>query len=336
MSIYSIYDNQTNSLCMFCNTNVGQYISKNGKICCSKHHSSCPAIISKRSEIFKELLPNGKTRRQNKNDNIKLGLSKSIDGVQIKFIKARKASKTKKERITDNGLTISENLSLLMKKTMTPEEAKRRSEIANITKREILPNGLTIAQDSSRKASITKFKIDANSGLTLHQIASRKAMKTMSSTFINGKSLLTLRSEKINEAINSPNDQGLTPIEIGRLRALKTRMFKDTNIYYQGSYEKSFLTILEIKHGINWIKLNVRRGPALTYLDNSSNTIRKYQSDFCIGDKLIVEVKSDYWLRKELIKNVSKFESAISYGFRIRIFNGESLLTIKNIFQLFT
>ena len=98
--------------------------------------------------------------------------------------------------------------------------------------------------------------------------------------------------------------------------------FKETDLPYQGSYEFCFLEGLEQIHGLQWIKDNVQRGPAIWYNHPLSNERRLYLPDFLI-DKTIYEVKSGYtWnchgLNQNLeLLNQTKLKSAKEQGFDV-------------------
>lgn len=75
-------------------------------------------------------------------------------------------------------------------------------------------------------------------------------------------------------------------------------MYKDTCIAYQGSHELCFLENLESKNSLEWVKLNVKRGPSIWYVDPKSGKKRLYISDFIVHNT-IYEIKSLYtWNRK--------------------------------------
>jgi hypothetical protein len=71
----------------------------------------------------------------------------------------------------------------------------------------------------------------------------------------------------------------------------KIVQYRDTDLYYQGSYELDFLEKF-------YDKLKpIDRGPSINYYYNNKN--RVYHSDFYLKKyNLIVEVKSSYWLKK--------------------------------------
>jgi len=69
--------------------------------------------------------------------------------------------------------------------------------------------------------------------------------------------------------------------------------YKDTGIQIQSNYEKNFLQDLQDKHGLEWVKENVQRGPCFYYKDPETKKERLYISDFKI-DNTIFEVKGNY------------------------------------------
>lgn len=78
----------------------------------------------------------------------------------------------------------------------------------------------------------------------------------------------------------------------------KIKQFKNTDIYYQGSYELDFLE----KY---YDKLKIKRGPSINY--DCEGIKKVYHSDFLIDEyNLIVEIKSSYWLKK--FKNRIKYQ----------------------------
>lgn len=99
-------------------------------------------------------------------------------------------------------------------------------------------------------------------------------------------------------------------------------MYKDTNIAYQGSYELHFLENLENIHDIEWVKLNVKRGPAIWYIDPTTTTKRLYISDYIIHNT-IYEIKSSYtWNRKNKDldlekKNRAKLNECVTQGYNV-------------------
>lgn len=86
--------------------------------------------------------------------------------------------------------------------------------------------------------------------------------------------------------------------------------FKDTDIYYQGSYEKDFLELCEKLNIINYIK----RGFSIKYKLNNNELI--YFPDFFIEKlNIIVEIKSLYWYKIHEEKNKCKHQTCIDLGY---------------------
>lgn len=109
-------------------------------------------------------------------------------------------------------------------------------------------------------------------------------------------------------------------------------LYKDTSINYQGSFEYCFLENLETTHGIEWVKLNVKRGPALWYIDPTNAIKRLYISDFIIKNT-IYEIKSLWtWNKhgKDLIleeKNKAKLTSSMQQGYNVvLVLNKEEII----------
>lgn len=83
--------------------------------------------------------------------------------------------------------------------------------------------------------------------------------------------------------------------------------FKDTNIYYQGSYELDFLEKFHEKY-------HILRGPTIkyTYYDK----LKIYHADFFISSlNLIIEIKNSYLMKKDKEIIEAKEKATISNGF---------------------
>lgn len=98
--------------------------------------------------------------------------------------------------------------------------------------------------------------------------------------------------------------------------------YKDTTINYQGSYEYEFLEKLEQRHGLDWVKSNVKRGPSIWYNDPKDGVKRLYISDFLI-DNTIYEIKSRWtWDRNgtnEVLENMNKekLNECVRQGYKV-------------------
>lgn len=100
--------------------------------------------------------------------------------------------------------------------------------------------------------------------------------------------------------------------------------YKDTIINYQGTYEYDFLEQLEQGNGIDWIVANVKRGPAIWYIDPTDNTERLYISDFLIYNT-VYEIKSAWtWNKhnKDMLleaKNKAKLAAVKAAGYNVKL-----------------
>jgi hypothetical protein len=89
---------------------------------------------------------------------------------------------------------------------------------------------------------------------------------------------------------------------------LAIKKFKDTNIYYQGSYELDFLNRYYSLYS------NITRGPSIKYEYDGKNKL--YFSDFYFSDfNLVIECKSNYFLTKHLDLIKAKELATINSGF---------------------
>jgi len=112
----------------------------------------------------------------------------------------------------------------------------------------------------------------------------------------------------------------------------KWRNYKDTEIVIQSKLEEKFLSELEYKHGLDWIKLNVKRGPCFRYTDPSTKKEKLYISDF-ICNNTIYEVKGFYtWDRHGednnlRLQNIAKLDKVLESNYNvILVLEGENIL----------
>jgi len=83
--------------------------------------------------------------------------------------------------------------------------------------------------------------------------------------------------------------------------------YKNTPLYYQGTYEKDFLD----KYFGNFTIMNGK-----TILYEMKNKKMKYYSDFYLPDfNMIVEIKSTIWYEKHFEKNLIKQKTCIEQGY---------------------
>jgi len=89
--------------------------------------------------------------------------------------------------------------------------------------------------------------------------------------------------------------------------SLKIKHYKNTDIFYQGSYEKDFLDNY-------YDKLNIQNGFSIYYEFENTNKI--YHPDFYLPDlNLIVEIKGSNWHAMLLEKNRAKQKKCIKNGY---------------------
>lgn len=111
----------------------------------------------------------------------------------------------------------------------------------------------------------------------------------------------------------------------------KRLQYKDTELYYQGSYEKDFLELCESLNILD----KVDRCFTIKYELNESELI--YFPDFYIEElNLIVEIKSSYWYNKHKERNIAKEKQCKDSGYNyILIMNKDYKEFIKLITNWF-
>lgn len=198
-------------------------------------------------------------------------------------------------------------------KLATKGYVKAGKSISN-TKNKILSNGEKQCDASNRKMRQTKLTVGAD-GITNAQRSARKMANTRLSdiddTGLNAYERWTLK--RINEGT----------FDEGFVKAHKMKIDTDTGLRYQGTYELAFINNLKDKHGIDWVKDNVKRGPSIQYLDYYSKT-RWYLSDFIINNT-VYEIKSNWtWNKrgKDLIaeqNNINKLTATKNAGYMVKL-----------------
>ena len=87
----------------------------------------------------------------------------------------------------------------------------------------------------------------------------------------------------------------------------KIKKYKDTELYYQGSYEKDFLDNF-------YERIKIETTSPINYIFEDKNKV--YFPDFYLPEfNLIVEVKSTYTFNKHYQQNISKKEFCLKSGF---------------------
>jgi hypothetical protein len=86
----------------------------------------------------------------------------------------------------------------------------------------------------------------------------------------------------------------------------KITKYKDTNLYYQGSFEKDFLDLCD---KINILD-KITRGFSIKYELNNKKLI--YFPDFYFKEmNMIIEIKSTYWYNAHMNKNLAKEKACL-------------------------
>jgi len=86
------------------------------------------------------------------------------------------------------------------------------------------------------------------------------------------------------------------------------KKYKDTKLHYQANYELHFLDLCFNND------IAIINGPSIKYLFESLN--KTYHSDFFLKKhNLIIEIKSTYYYKKYLKKNLAKQKSCIQQGY---------------------
>ncbi len=102
--------------------------------------------------------------------------------------------------------------------------------------------------------------------------------------------------------------QNKESLEKGQKSARKMKRFRNTDLWYQGTYELDFLERFYDKYR------DIQRGPSLKYEHKGNSKI--YHPDFYIPSlNLIIEIKSS-WILKRDIEYSEKKKATISSGFK--------------------
>lgn len=101
----------------------------------------------------------------------------------------------------------------------------------------------------------------------------------------------------------------------------------ETNLYYRGTYEKHFLDFCVINN------INIKQGKRILYYFN--NNQHYYFSDFFIEElNLIIEIKSDWIYKKDLLKNIAKMEYTLKCGYDFLFLIDKNYNELKNKLML--
>jgi len=102
-----------------------------------------------------------------------------------------------------------------------------------------------------------------------------------------------------------------------QISGFKSKNYKNTDLYYRGTYEKHFLDFCFENN------IQVENGPSIKY--SFDNKKRVYHSDFYLKEKnLVIEIKSNYYYKKYLQKNLAKQKSCIDQGYNFIFINNKN------------
>jgi very-short-patch-repair endonuclease len=108
--------------------------------------------------------------------------------------------------------------------------------------------------------------------------------------------------------------------------SLKRKQYNNTNLHYQGTYEKDFLDEY-------YDNIDIVNGPTIKYKFNNENKV--YFSDFYIKSKnIIVEIKSEYYYNLHLKRNLSKKEECIKQGYNFIFIINKDYYELNEILKI--
>jgi|AntAceMinimDraft_10_1070366.scaffolds.fasta_scaffold06563_3 hypothetical protein len=81
----------------------------------------------------------------------------------------------------------------------------------------------------------------------------------------------------------------------GKINFYNTKKYKDTELYYQSSYEYDFLQLCENKKILH----RISNGHFYNYLKEDKDMGFRTITDFCLDDKFEIEIKSTYIMKKQ-------------------------------------
>lgn len=265
--------------------------------------------------------------------------------------------------VQEQGLRQSKYMNKIDEKTGL-RNADRISKINVEWKNSTIINGLNMHQIIAKKAGKTrKTNIDPETGLTITQLSTRKRIQMQKNTIdpTTGKTLFKLSTErriayddnfvdpetglnghktKAKHATETKRKTidpktGLSVLDIQIDRLLKSgvycslKMYKNTTIHYQGSYEFKWLEKMEQLYGLEFF--NKITQPRINYFDSTTGKIKMYYTDFVIGDT-VYEIKSSWTWEKDLQRNKDKIKACLDEGYKVKLiinheeYNGEDLI----------
>jgi hypothetical protein len=186
-----------------------------------------------------------------------------------------------KYKVGEDGLTVHQRTSIASAKTMNKKvngvslrdkaEIKRQKVVKSID----LQTGLSFEKLMGRSVSKAMNRVQEN-GKTVAQNISVKTANTMKNTILaNGLNLYQNRLFNYENSIKNEK----SPI----------KKYANTNIFFQGSFEKTFLDSLMKIDLLN----EISKPKFIVYFDDINNRFRRYFADFLLLN-FVVEIKSNW------------------------------------------
>jgi hypothetical protein len=305
-------------------------VSANNKACCASHHSKCPAMKKaneRSSDFYKERARKSAIAKKSKvNDQ----------GLKVYEVSRAKGIQTRKDvKVNDPDRYKRAAASMVTTKKETFIDGKSIEERAldkwRVNRSVIGSDGLTSFERANRKRS---YHLNQISDDQIHTNAQIYARKARDSRISQGEKLgidpyAVSTAKAVQTRINDIDENGLNSFDRAFLKGwgkgIECKKYRDTSLYYQGSFELEFLERKVYELGS--VEL-IKRGPAINY---DFNGPKVYLSDFLIGNT-IYEVKSQWtwWHTGKdfnlLRQNTAKLNAAVSAGYRvILVLDGEEI-----------
>ena len=103
----------------------------------------------------------------------------------------------------------------------------------------------------------------------------------------------------------------------------KIKQFRNSNIWYQGTYELDFL-----EKYYNLFR-DIQRGPSIKYVYNGGNKV--YHPDFYIPSlNLIIEIKGSYFLKRDKKMILEKEKAVLNSGYKYIIIIDKNYEILEN------
>jgi len=304
-----------NGICKVCgNPTEFIHLSYGYKNCCSKECSKqYTHNQTKKGNLKKYGVENPYQRKEIKRkiketNNEKYGVDMPLQNKAIK----EKAYKTMQKKYI--GKTTLESKELIEKKKQTSQnlygdekyQNRKQIEKTNIKKYgHINPGANEKVRKRRDKTMIKRYG-------TKHALLNADSVEKFKNTCLERYGV---ESPMQNEDLF--NKQQISSIQI--------KYFKNTNLYYQGTYELDFLEKYYDKFD------NIKRGPTIKYIFENKNRI--YYSDFFIPSlNLVIEIKNSYLYNRDKSRILAKEKAAISNGFNYILIIDKDYTELNNLF----